>query len=87
MIEIARELGYVVEEADVIRTDLYLADEVFMTGTAEVTPVRAVDDVEVGVGDVTLEIQRMYLDVVNGRNEDWSHWLDVVDVRDSVANV
>ena len=51
------------------------------------TPVRAVDDVEIGVGDVTLELQQLYLDVVNGRNEDWSHWLDVVDVRDSVANV
>ena len=70
MIKIAQDLGYVVEEADVIRTDLYLADEVFMTGTAaEVTPVRAVDDVELGVGPVTLEIQRRYLDTVNGRNE------------------
>jgi len=70
----------VVEEADVIRTDLYLADEVFMTGTAaEVTPVRSVDDVELGVGEVTLELQRTYLDVVNGRTEQWSHWLDVVE--------
>ena len=85
VIEIARDLGYVVEETDVIRTDLYLADEVFMTGTAaEVTPVRAVDDVELGVGDVTLELQRTYLDVVNGRTEQWSHWLDVVETsRDS----
>ena len=63
-----------------IRTDLYLADEVFMTGTAaEVTPVRSVDDVELGVGEVTLELQRTYLDVVNGRTEQWSHWLDVVE--------
>ena len=80
MIQIAQDLGYVVEEADIIRTELYLADEVFMTGTAaEVTPVRAVDDVEIGVGDVTLEIQRAYLEVVNGRSEQWSHWLDVVE--------
>ncbi len=80
VIEIARDLGYVVDEADVIRTDLYLADEVFMTGTAaEVTPVRAVDDVELGVGPVTLELQRAYLDAVNGRSERWSHWLDVVE--------
>ena len=70
VIQIAQELGYVVEETDVIRADLALADEVFMTGTAaEVTPVRAVDDVELGVGDVTLEIQRAYLDVVNGRSD------------------
>ena len=59
VIEIARDLGYVVEETDMIRTDLYLADELFMTGTAaEVTPVRAVDDVELGVGPVTLELQQ-----------------------------
>ena len=78
--KIAQDLGYVVEEADLIRADLMLADEVFMTGTAaEVTPVRAVDDVEIGVGDVTLEIQKTYLDVVNGRSEQWSHWLDVVE--------
>ena len=51
-----------------------------MTGTAaEVTPVRAVDDVEIGVGPVTLEIQQHYLDTVNGRSERWSHWLDVVE--------
>jgi len=80
VIQIAQELGYVVEEADLIRTDLCLADEVFMTGTAaEVSPVRAVDDVELGVGDVTLELQRTYLGVVNGRTEQWSHWLDVVE--------
>ena len=52
VITIARDLGYTVEEGELIRTDLYLADEVFMTGTAaEVTPVRAVDDQEIGVGD------------------------------------
>ena len=71
-----------------IRADLALADEVFMTGTAaEVTPVRAVDDIELGVGDVTLEIQRAYLDMVNGRSDEWSHWLDVVEVGESVAKV
>src|SRR6476659_9202648 len=86
VIEIARDLGYVVEEADVIRTDLYLADEVFMTGTAaEVTPVRSVDDVELGVGEVTLELQRTYLDVVNGRTEQWSHWRDVLRAESTVA--
>ena len=86
VIEIARDLGYVVEEADVIRTDLYLADELFMTGTAaEVTPVRAVDDVELGVGPVTLELQQAYLDAVNGRSENWSHWLDVVETVAAAA--
>ena len=80
VIQIAQDLGYVVEETSIIRADLALADEVFMTGTAaEVTPVRAVDDIEIGVGPVTLEIQQHYLDTVNGRSERWSHWLDVVE--------
>ncbi len=88
VIQIAHDLGYVVQETSLIRTDLYLADEVFMTGTAaEVTPVRAVDDVEIGVGPVTLELQQQYLDCVNGRADRWSHWLDVVELRDEVANV
>ena len=62
-----------VEEVPLIRSDLYLADEFFMTGTAaEVTPVRAVDDQELGVGPVTREIQTSYLDTVNGRIDRWA---------------
>jgi branched-chain amino acid aminotransferase len=79
VIQIAQDLGYVVEEANLIRSDLYLADEIFMTGTAaEVTPVRSVDDHEVGAGPVTLELQKAYLDTVRGRSERWGHWLDRV---------
>ena len=55
IIQIAHDLGYTVLEKTLIRSDLYLADEVFMCGTAaEVTPVRSVDDHEIGVGEVTL---------------------------------
>jgi branched-chain amino acid aminotransferase len=86
VIQIAQDIGYGVEESMLIRTDLYLADEVFMVGTAaEVTPVRSVDDREIGVGPVTLELQRAYLDTVNGRTERWSHWLDVVEMSPSPA--
>jgi branched-chain amino acid aminotransferase len=86
VIQISQDLGYPVEETMLIRTDLYLADEVFMVGTAaEVTPVRAVDDREIGVGPVTLELQTAYLDTVNGRSERWSHWLDVVELSPSPA--
>jgi branched-chain amino acid aminotransferase len=57
-----------------------------MTGTAaEVTPVRAVDDQEIGVGPVTRELQSHYLDTVNGRSERWSHWLDVVETARAEA--
>ncbi len=80
VLQIAGDLGYGVSESSLIRTDLYLADEVFMTGTAaEVTPVRAVDDIEIGVGPVTQAVQKAYLDTVNGRDERWAHWLDVVE--------
>ena len=77
VIQMAQDLGYRVEETNLIRSDLYLADEVFMTGTAaEVTPIRSIDDVEIGVGPVTLEIQEAYLDTVRGRSERWAHWLE-----------
>ncbi|HEY3543084.1 MAG TPA: branched-chain amino acid transaminase [Gaiellaceae bacterium] len=78
LIQIAQDLGYSVVEKNLIRTDLYLADEVFMCGTAaEVTPIREVDDHVVGPpGPVTLEIQEAYLDTCCGRTERWSHWLE-----------
>ncbi len=79
VIQIAADLGYHVVEGNVIRSDLYLADEVFMCGTAaEVTPLRAVDDYDLGVGPITLEIQEAYLDTVRGRSERWAQWLDRV---------
>jgi branched-chain amino acid aminotransferase len=77
--QIAQDLGHTVLEKALIRSDLYLADEVFMTGTAaEVTPLRSIDDHEIGVGEITLTIQQAYLDTVRGKSERWSHWLDPV---------
>jgi branched-chain amino acid aminotransferase len=77
VIQIAQDLGYTVHEKQLIRSDLMLADEAFMTGTAaEVTPLRAVDDIEVGVGPITLEIQGAYLDTARGRSERWAQWLE-----------
>jgi branched-chain amino acid aminotransferase len=78
VMEIAQAHGYAVHEGPLIRSDLYLADEVFMTGTAaEVTPVRAVDDHEIGPpGRVTKAIQSTFFDVVRGRDERWTRWLE-----------
>ena len=78
IIQIAQDLGYRVVEKQLIRTDLYLADEAFMTGTAaEVTPLREVDDHPIGApGPVTLAIQKAYLETVRGKSERWSHWLE-----------
>ncbi|HEY7398042.1 MAG TPA: branched-chain amino acid transaminase [Gaiellaceae bacterium] len=79
IIQIAQDLGYRVVEKAIIRSDLYLADEVFMCGTAaEVTPLRAIDDHELGVGDVTREIQSAYLDTVRGKSDRWAQWLEHV---------
>jgi branched-chain amino acid aminotransferase len=81
IIHIARQLEYEVEEVMLIRSDLYLADEVFMVGTAtEVAPLRAVDDREIGVGPITRELQKAYLAAVNGIDERWNSWLDVVEM-------
>ncbi|MFN2467750.1 MAG: branched-chain amino acid transaminase [Gaiellaceae bacterium] len=77
VIQIAQDLGYRVVEKNLIRPDLYLADEVFMVGTAaEVTPLRSVDDQEIGVGPITLELQQAYWDTVRGRSERWAQWLE-----------
>jgi len=80
IIQMAQDRGHRVVEKQLIRADLYLADEVFMCGTAaEVTPVREVDDQTVGRGEpgpLTLEIQEAYLDTVHGRSERWAHWLE-----------
>jgi branched-chain amino acid aminotransferase len=83
VIQMAQDLGYVVEEGHIIRSDLYLAEEIFMTGTAaEVMPVRSVDDHEIGAGPITLELQTAYLDTVRGKSDRWGHWLDRVAVGD-----
>ncbi|HEY3181654.1 MAG TPA: branched-chain amino acid transaminase [Gaiellaceae bacterium] len=77
--QIAEDLGYAVVERSVIRSDLYLADELFMCGTAaEVTPLRSIDDHEIGVGPITLEVQKAYLDTVRGASERWGQWLEHV---------
>jgi branched-chain amino acid aminotransferase len=80
VIQIARDLGYELREKPIIRTDLYMADELFMTGTAaEVTPIRAVDDVELGdPGPVTKAIQDTYLRTVTGQVDRYAEWLEHV---------
>jgi branched-chain amino acid aminotransferase len=76
---IARDLGYEVRERTLIRSDLYLADEVFMCGTAaEVTPLKSVDDHEIGVGPITRELQTAYLAAVRGETERYADWREPV---------
>jgi branched-chain amino acid aminotransferase len=86
VIQIAQDLGYRVEERNLIRSELYFADEVFMCGTAaEITPVREVDDHLIGPpGPVTLELQKAYAACVRGIDERWVHWLDFLGVAERV---
>ena len=83
-ITIAKDLGYEVVERDISRHELYLADEIFMTGTAaELTPLREVDDHPVGTGEpgpITREIQQVFEDALHGRTERYRDWLDPVPV-------
>ena len=79
---IARDLGYEVREQILPREMLYVADELFFTGTAaEITPIRSVDRVTVGEGKpgpVTLAIQDRYMGIVGGRYPDPAGWLTMV---------
>ncbi len=81
-IQIARDLGYEVVVRDIARGELYLADELFCTGTAaELTPIREVDDHPVGdgrPGPITREIQGVFEDALHGRTERYAHWGDLV---------
>jgi branched-chain amino acid aminotransferase len=81
VIEIAQTLGYAVHERQLIRSDLYVADECFMCGTAaEVTPVRSVDDHEIGApGPVTKAIQDVFFEAVRGRDERFARWLEYAE--------
>ena len=83
VIQIAQDLGYTVEEKNLIRSDLISADEVFMCGTAaEITPIREVDDREIGPpGAVTKELQTAYLDTCRGRSERWAQWLEYANLK------
>jgi branched-chain amino acid aminotransferase len=82
VIQIARDLGYTVVERDVARSELYLAEEIFLTGTAaELVPVREVDDHPIGdPGEITRVIQAKFEDALHGRAEEYLEWLDPVEV-------
>jgi branched-chain amino acid aminotransferase len=87
VIQIARDLGYELRERDIARSELSLADEMFLTGTAaELTPVREIDDVEIGPpGEVTRQIQGIFDDALHGRAPQYAEWLDVVQVPSTAA--
>lgn len=82
VLTIARKMDLPVKEMRFTRDEMYIADEMFFTGTAaEITPVREVDDRRVGngkPGPVTRQIQEKFFDIVRGREALFMHWLDAV---------
>jgi branched-chain amino acid aminotransferase len=82
VIQIARDLGYTVVERDIARAELYLAEEIFLTGTAaELVPVREVDDHPIGEpGEITRVVQAKFEDALHGRAEEYLEWLNPVEV-------
>ena len=89
IIQIARDLNYPLREQAIPREWLYIADELFFTGTAaEVTPIRSVDKIKVGSGrrgPITEHIQSEFLGITAGTEEDRYGWLSMLDARSSAA--
>ncbi len=79
VITIARKMDIPVKESRFTRDEMYIADEMFFTGTAaEITPVREVDDRKVGAGKpgpITKQIQAYFFDILRGKNALFQHWL------------
>jgi branched-chain amino acid aminotransferase len=82
IIKIGRHLGFAVKERNMSRSELLLADEAFLTGTAaEVTPIREIDGNQIGVGSrgpITEKIQKKFFDIVRGKDDKYSRWLEPV---------
>jgi branched-chain amino acid aminotransferase len=87
VIQIAEDLGYTVVERDIARSELYLAEEAFLCGTAaELVPLREVDGHELGEpGEVTEVIQAKFEDALHGRAPEYAEWLDVVEIPSKVT--
>jgi branched-chain amino acid aminotransferase len=80
-----KELGMTVVEREIRRSELYLADEVFLTGTAaHITPVGSLDSRPIGngqVGPITTKLREQYLKAIRGDNSDYLHWCTEVPLE------
>ena len=87
VIQIAEDLGYRVVERDIARSELYLAEEAFLVGTAaELVPIREIDDHPLGdPGEITRVIQAKFDDALHGRAQEYREWLDVVEQPSKVT--
>ncbi len=82
VIDLAGDLGYEVREQLIPREMLYIADEVFFTGTAaEISPIRSIDKIQIGEGKrgpITAELQNLFFKVLNAEVKDRMDWLDFI---------
>lgn len=83
VIRLLQEFGVEVRQQTIPREMLYIADELFFTGTAaEITPIRSVDGIKIGTGHrgpITTEVQAAFFAIVQGEREDRYNWLEYVD--------
>ena len=90
VIEICRELEIPLVESGIQRAALYVADELFFSGTAaEITPIRSVDRIPVGIGSrgpVTERIQKAFFDITSGEREAPGDWLTFVNEKKSALH-
>ena len=87
LIQIAEDLGYTVVERDIARSELYVAEEAFLVGTAaELVPIREIDDHPLGEpGEITRVIGAKFDDALHGRADEYLEWLDVVEQPSKVT--
>ena len=82
VLQIAQQLGYTVKERAIQRAAIYVADEVFFSGTAaEITPIRSVDRIQIGSGkrgEITAQIQKVFFEITGGEREAPGPWLTYV---------
>lgn len=79
VIQLARSMGYEVVERTIDRTELYTADEAFLCGSAmELTPVLSIDRYELGEGEITKELHRVYVDTASGKNKHFKNWVTAI---------
>lgn len=82
VVKIASDLGFETIEREIPRTEVYFADEAFLTGTAaEITPIISIDGKKVGdgkIGSITKQIQNVYSEVVMGKSKKYYHWITPV---------
>ena len=88
MIEIAEDFGYTVVARDIARAELYMAEELFFTGTAaELVPVREIDHHPIDApGEITRAIQAKLEDALHGRAKEYREWLDPVTEASKVES-